>query len=53
MVVAEEEEMGGKKICEWVVILCEVIVLFSFRAGRVFSFHFFFQLLCIYDTQQR
>lgn len=45
--------MGGKKICNVVVILCEVIVLFSFRAGG-FSFHFFFfQLLCIYDTQQR
>lgn len=31
--------MGGKKICNWVVI-CEVMVLFSFRAGgEVFFFN--------------
>lgn len=35
--------MGGKKICNWVVIMCEVIVLFSFRAGG-FSFHLFFSI---------
>lgn len=42
MVVVVEEEMGGKKICNWVVILCEVMVLFSFRArgGGFFSFFF-------------
>lgn len=39
--------MGGKKICNWVVILCEVMVLFSFRAGG-FSFHFFFFNCCAY-----
>lgn len=40
-------EIGRKKICNWVVILCEVMVLFSFRAGRVFSFLFFFNC-CAY-----
>lgn len=25
--------MGGKKICNWVVILCEVMVLFFFSRG--------------------
>lgn len=36
MVVVEEgEEMGGKKICNWVI--CEVMVLFSFRVGGFFD----------------
>lgn len=35
-----EEEMGGKKICNWVVILCEVMVLFFFsRGGGGFLFN--------------